>query len=341
MAQPPAFRGLAKIQHYVPKCLLRGFAAGKSDKIWVCDKQTSRSPFLTAVKNVAAEQGFYNLALPTGVATLEPFLGRLEDRAAGILVRVRREQSIGWLNEEQRMLLAMFAAVQMQRTNSFRLKLADMMEQLSARMRQMGAAFGIAEHHLDERMPGARKATDEDTKRLMLSMTADAAKLAPLLFEKSLILVRAPKGARFYLSDNPVTLHNMEDYGFRGNIGLAVRGIQLYLPISSDLMLWWVCTSYEELFRRNLAQIQGDWPRLSDDERARLKPLIDGNHRYLTAIAGGAPLQFDDQNMLHANSMQVIYAERFVFSSTDDFSLAREMVRNDARLTHGPRGEVH
>jgi hypothetical protein len=52
------------------------------------------------------------------------------------------------------------------------------------------------------------------------------------------------------------------------------------------------------------------------------------------------PLFFSTDNMLHANSMQVFYAERFVFASTSRISLVGEMVEKDPDLKHGPRGIV-
>ena len=337
---PPRHPGLAKVQHYVPKCLLRGFTAGKSDKVWVYDKQSDRKPFVTAVKNVAAEQGFYNLATPQGTATLEPFLGRIEDRVAAILTTIRREESLAGLTELDRMGLAVFAVIQMQRTASFRLNIADMMEQFSARMRDIGTGYGISEHHLDVNMPGARKMTDAELKALTLSMTADAAAFGPLVYEKSLILCKAPSGDRFLLSDNPVALHNMQDHGWRGNIGLAVKGIEIYLPISSQLLLWWVCPSYERLFRENLSSAETVLPYASMDQRGQLERLLSGNKQFLSILDTGTPLLSSTDNMLHANSMQVIYAERFVFGPTADFALVREMIDEDPDLRHGPRGTV-
>jgi len=41
----------------------------------------------------------------------------------------------------------------------------------------------------------------------------------------------------FYLGDNPVlALNNTRDFGPYGNIGLAVPGIEIYLPLTSDLL---------------------------------------------------------------------------------------------------------
>lgn len=304
------------------------------------DKQGEGKPFRTAVKNVAAEHGFYNLATDDGITTLEPSLGRLEDSTARILNRIRTLESIATLSDEDRMILSVFGVVQMHRTNSFRLKLADMTNQFSERMREFAPGFGIPDHQAEDRMPGVRRLTRTEVKSMSIDMTADAAKLGPLVFEKSLVLCKAQSGKCFLLSDNPVALHNMQDHGWRGSIGLAVEGIEIYLPISSRLLLWWVCPSYEVMFRDNLARAKAMLPFALGDLRARLTNLKAQNQQFLDAIDDGKPLAFSSDNMDHANSMQGFYAERFLFGAGSDFSLIHSMIESDPKVRRGPRGVV-
>jgi Short chain fatty acids transporter len=49
-----------------------------------------------------------------------------------------------------------------------------------------------------------------------------------------------------YVSDNPVVPENRTEFGPYGNIGLTVFGIQMYLPLSSTLMLAMYCPSIRE-----------------------------------------------------------------------------------------------
>jgi hypothetical protein len=49
-----AYKGIAKVQHYVPQFLLRNFGNGKKDRLYVFDKQMARS-FRTNANNVASE----------------------------------------------------------------------------------------------------------------------------------------------------------------------------------------------------------------------------------------------------------------------------------------------
>jgi hypothetical protein len=55
------------------------------------------------------------------------------------------------------------------------------------------------------------------------------------------------------------------------------------------------------------------------------------------ALDGEAVHMFDPQNVMHQNSLQVINAERQIFSRTRDFSLARCIIEADPTARTGPR----
>ena len=46
---------------------------------------------------------------------------------------------------------------------------------------------------------------------------------------------------------------------------------------------------------------------------------------------------FNEDNVTHHNSLQVIHAERYLFSRADDFSLAEEMIEKNTDFVRGPR----
>lgn len=335
------YSGLAKVQHYVSQCLLRGFATGRStgkhEQIWVCDKQSEREPYETAIKNVAAEKGFYNVPTSTGVATFEPLLTRLEDRFAEVASRIRRERSIGGLSNADREILAFFAVAQMFRTNSFRLLMSDMTRQLAEVLKKDALNTGVPKAAIDQYVFGAKEMTPEEVKAQTLRTLSMAPSFAPLLLEKSLVLVRAEAGQHFLISDNPAAMYNMRDRWPRGSLGLGVEGIELYLPISHDLLLWWICPSYELMMREQVAKHSAFLPFAIGDRRKTIERLLNNCRRFLDAIDLGAPLEYGSDAVLHANSLQVIYAERFVFAYRNDFALVREMVGEDPTLRLGRR----
>jgi hypothetical protein len=64
---------------------------------------------------------------------------------------------------------------------------------------------------------------------------------------------KAPAECEFIIGDNPVSMDNHPDYGFKGNIGLAVRGIQIYLPVSKRHTLGLWATDLTEEMRTTVA----------------------------------------------------------------------------------------
>ena len=55
--------------------------------------------------------------------------------------------------------------------------------------------------------------------------------------DKAWMLLESVPGIPFFTSDNPIALHNTNDYWPYGNLGLSVKGIEIYFPISSTLCL--------------------------------------------------------------------------------------------------------
>jgi hypothetical protein len=111
----------------------------------------------------------------------------------------------------------------------------------------------------------------------------------------------------FFIGDNPVTLqNNTQPKGpLRGNLGLAVRGIEIYLPVSSTLTLAFFCRSHEEIVRDGV-------------ERMRTIMVRDLGHsmgfgdllKWRRAFRTGVPLSSSPDNVLNHNSLQVHHAER-------------------------------
>ena len=60
----------------------------------------------------------------------------------------------------------------------------------------------------------------------------------------------------------------------------------------------------------------------------------------MAAFDTGRPLQYQPENVVRFNSLQIARAERFVYSHQDDFSLAREMIDDNPELRRGPRIDI-
>ena len=54
----------------------------------------------------------------------------------------------------------------------------------------------------------------------------------------------------------------------------------------------------------------------------------------------GFPIPLLEDNVDHINSIEVIWSERFVFSSQSDFAMIESMLAEHPNLRTGPRSEV-
>jgi Protein of unknown function (DUF4238) len=295
-----------KRQHYVPRFLLRNFAPAGEEQVHVYDKKNDRV-FRAHIANVAAESGFYDFRIGDEVFSIEAGLGELEDSAAPILRGVIKEQSLAHLSERDFVVIARFVAAQVMRTPSLIAQSDRVAEQIRQRLRESGDDPDL--------VPQLQPLTPEERRRLSASFVQDSAAFVPLLLDKLWMLARTDTAPGFYISDNPVTLHNSRRVGPRGNLGLAVPGIEIYLPLSGHLCLAMYCRT---LFV--------DLPGAEDGTLERLRRA---------AANGGQAVPLRPEHLIFSNSLQVGFASRFLFSRTGDFGLVREMLAKHPNVRQG------
>jgi hypothetical protein len=225
---------IPKIQHYVPQFLLSNFAHGKKPQIYVYDKQTEVS-YRTNIRNVAAESDLYNLEWRNIILTLEPSLGDLETNASKVIKTIVREESIHGLSLTEKVLISVFVLTQQMRTPYMRKSMLHMDQLIQNAIRQMGGDPNQVENY---------HPLDKDGARLLsIKMLSNLKEFVPHIMDKQWVLLKGKRNNPFYISDSPVTLQNIKDFGPRGNIGLGVEGIEIYLPISSTLTLAMYCST--------------------------------------------------------------------------------------------------
>jgi len=309
-------------QHYVPQLLLRGFATPKRRQVYVFDKQIEKV-FRSSVRNLACERGFYDLEDEGDPKRLDRWLGRLEEYTAPIIKSIRGRRSLDHLHPAERKWIASFIAVQQVRTRRHRESRGDLNRQMADALREMGADPSKVENF--------RELTEAEVRRDSIAdMPPTAFTLLPHLLNKAWILLSAAPGRTFWVGDHPVVLANNLNPGdgLRGTLGLAVRGIEVYLPISSELTLGCLCPTVPAMFAAVNAQV--------------IQPVLRKGRadEFLDAFTGRATLQLDAENVKYHNSLQVIGAERFIFSLHDEFDMAREMLASHPNLKTGPRVEI-
>jgi hypothetical protein len=193
-----------------------------------------------------------------------------------------------------------------------------------------------------EDMEGWVPPTADNIKaRHLESVRRSLAEFSAIIFHKDMFLVRAAPGRSYYLGDNPVALHNDQKFGPYGNLGLSVPGIQLYLPLSADLVLCAFCRSIfgraREAYDRGMhttrteafaafsaGRISAEWMRKTIEAA---ESAIAPQTEMLRHFEEGSAYPATDDLMDFNNSLEVKYASRFVVCKNSDFTLAKRFVK--------------
>ena len=305
-------------QHYVSQMLLRGFATTPgSEQVHVFDKTTGKK-FTTAIRTVAAERGYYDLG---DSETLDSAMNIADGQASGVINHIRNRHSLARITREEREVLAVFVVLQFLRTRGF-----------LEGFRHIGQALieAIQKRRLKPPPEWDAQPTPEQQREEYLRVIPGFLQdFLPHLLSKDLLLFETDRNVPFCISDNPVALNNTVndgDGGLRGTLGLAVAGIEIYLPISAELTLAYLCSSIGRAY---------------EVEQLRLRRigglLSEAAFFYLQARDTGVSMKLNPDNVRFHNSLQILNAERFVIACRDDFADAADMVKRDPKTRTGPR----
>lgn len=326
-----ADNGIAKVQHYVPQFLLRQFGTGKKDQVHVFDKVTGRT-FATNAKNVASESRFYDFQLDEAKLTIEPALSKLESTAKPLLERIANEDTVAGFSPMERAQLCGFFAVQFTRTKNYR----ERYKSLSDMMLERVKAMSPSEEAFTEFAKGVPEADENHLKLITAESVISAPReFGPLFNNKTWHVLTTTAKRPFLLGDNPITLQNATDMRPYGNLGLAVKGIEIYFPLTPTRALAMWCPTIAEQIIKTGEQLQ----QLRNQAPEMLKGLKDpeGLERLAAAITNGTPLAYEPVHIENFNSLQVANAERYVFANGENFELPRRMLAAHPHLSKGPR----
>lgn len=326
----------AQHQHYVPKLLLRGFLSqhgdeAKSERVRVFDLVTRRE-FSTSIDNIMGERRYNDFWIDDeSLATIEPAAGRVESHVAPLVERLRGEKKLARTSEELGDLTLLFA-FQFIRTKRIRLLPAEMRRQLSEHIVRMGFD--------PDKVEGLPPLDEEALKKLHTKhQVENLFKYMEVFADKEFFLMTAPDGGTFYLGDHPVVLHNDEKRrGVFGGLGLGVPYIQIYLPLSADLML----CAYDKAVLGNLLKIRDADMRKVQSEAVGLlmsgRLNADGMREamqkvkaydvigeMMASIKSGTPIKLTKEPLQFYNSLQAYQAHRFVVDPRGDFTIAKEV----------------
>jgi hypothetical protein len=251
-------------------------------------------------------------------------MNRADAVASGILNRIRKRHSLSGISLDDRVMLAGIVAMQMLRTRGYQETRRHVAQSLFDKFAEK---TGIVHRELKEYL-----AEDRLRDEYLRAIPESTQKFLPHLLNKDLLLFKTERNVPFCISDNPVALNNTINPGdgIRGTRGLAVRGIEIYLPISCELTLGYLCSSI------------GKQHELNNDLLWRLGGFIkESAYNYLKARNTGRPLILNRDNVRFQNSLQALHAERFVIASVNNFADVAQMVENDPAARLGPRSTTN
>lgn len=283
---------MSKKHHYVPRSVLKNFAAGrKHTQVYVFDK-VRQSAYQSSLMDAGSENHFNTLVIGGKTINFEDAFQGCDGKLAELSRRLVEKQSLAGLSQRDRADLANLAAIQFLRVKIVRTTLQAFPQMLHAVLSKRGPIAPELEAELTS--------FDENKARAMsLKMLEEAGQHAKHFLEKDWALMVAPSASPFWTSDNPIVIGNVFPYGERG---LAAPGVELCWPLGSHTLLAFRC------------------PTIANKAELVSKAYADRLRSGLTATCSV-------ENVDYYNSLQIFQSSRFLYASTNEFKLARRAIK--------------
>lgn len=248
----------------------------------------------------------------------------MENRCANIINgKIIPRRTLRGLSAKDNAQLSMFIAVQSLRTRYYRESVSYMDKQIENELKRRGLDINnISNYRPFE--------SEKEIKHFsLMSLKNIASNLVPHLIDKVWALYES--NGKFIISDNPVGLQNTVNKSeYRGTLGFAVKGIEIYFPIGPSLTIELLCQdTFKEL-------------ETTYKKHGKIKEEKGNFHlrNFVKKIRRKIPIECTKENILNLNSIQIVFAERFIFSNNDDFSLADKIIEENEKIRKGPRSEI-
>lgn len=314
-------------QHYVPQLLLRNFAMNSKKKgIYVFDKQKETS-YYDGIHRISAEKGFYDLEV-------DEDLQRIENRVGTVIKKIIDKESLINLADGEKYLLSEFIAIQITRVKHIRTEMLKLIKNQNGKLK-IGTTVVELESSLEEIV------------RIASMMNIGNPAYIPYIHDKLWLLFKTKETCPFYTSDNPITLqclhpNNFDSSGKYEELGIAVKDIEIYFPISKTLSLGIFCKNNEDNIRNGYRKLKTfkTFCKVSPDFIKQVEANKTRYERLITGLETGQAIPSDNDNVININSLQVKSSSRFVYSCTDNFDLVRQMLKENPLFKHGPRMSI-
>lgn len=324
--------------HYVPNFHVKRWGLGKKNTVHVFEKSSRRS-WPARAKDVARERDYYTFRVGQETITYEDRLSRVESAAAPIIEKLISRASISALDETDRATLCLFLSLQFVRTPAARNMRREAIASMSDQIIRRCAPADITEAEIAAAINETFGELGDDTADAVDLDSAPESYAAAFSRGKDWFLLRTRLKNPFLLGDHPVVLQNSTatDHPIFGNIGLSCKGIEIYFPLSPTLTLAIFCDSHLD------DKVAAATPFLLLAERLRQSryTFLDARSAaFLEAAETGKPIDCEPGNIENLNYLQIVHAERHVFSLTSDWRLVNRVLDSSPSYTKGRRLQV-
>lgn len=290
-------------QHYVPQFLLKNFQIpekrGRESAIFIFDK-TTNNEYQSAIKQTAAERYFYEVKEES--YNIEDKLGEYESVTGEIVRKILQNQSIKRLTNKEKVNIAKFIALQIVRVPAMRNRFTELNDVLEEKFKYFGGR-------------GILKPTETEDKIAHCNFVLETVNtFFPFIYNKDWVLCES-SDSNYIIGDNPVVLNNTINQG-RASVGLASKGVEIYMPISPKYCLLLICRSVRKSFSETLLNRPTD-----PDIQASVERLKE----FVSKLKLNETITSASDNVMFANSLQVMSAERFLYSHKKSFELPKQM----------------
>jgi hypothetical protein len=314
---------LPRFNHYVSKFILDNFA--EDGMLSVLDKHTLKQ-FKLPPYRAMGETDFTNVRIDNEVLSFENKFTYIEDRAAPVIAKIVQQRSLAFLDQMNEAILHTFVVLQLLRSKRRRLDQATMNEEIRKRWPEADL------NPLKENMADGEF---EKFSTLNMAFSNLPEMTSNLVSKHSYLMIKSCPG-ELYISDNPMVMHNSKQYGPYGNIGLAVPRIEIYYPLSHELVLAYMCPltmkETEEKHRASDSKVNSLFSRkflsprgLSMADRSKIEGYraeIQRAKNYYAMIKNERMVPINPENLLFLNSLQVSSSFRYLACRTHDFAFA-------------------
>lgn len=213
-----------KRHHYLPKFVLRNFTHnGKLTDLFIIDSSSLK-------RNIPIAEQCYGDYFYGKTPHIEDWFGEIEGQTASILAR----SDVEHISDKELDVIKFYVCLQRSRTMGAAKNIDEMFNGIyDNMMKTFGQLNGISDDNL---------ATIKAKNSQFLAIES-AATIEPIMVDMKVKFLFNETSANFIISDDPVIVHNQfAEYHpkFRNAVnlgGLAVKGLQLFLPFSPKLCI--------------------------------------------------------------------------------------------------------